>query len=361
MFTGAFRLLDANLNRASEGLRVLEDIARFTANDAALSTELRQMRHALAELVKPLDAQLLSARDSTSDVGRESGLRVGGERGLVSVIRANAKRVEESLRVIEEMSRLSESGMPLDTSAAERLRYATYELEKRLTGRVVRSARAAMIDGLYVVVDREAAGSGSLARLTSEAIAGGARVVQLRDKVGQRDEVYREAAELNALCLESGAMFIMNDYCDLAAAVGAAGLHIGQQDMPIEAARRVLPLDTVIGVSCANPDDVCRAVAQGADYVAVGAVFPTSQKADVVSVGLDVVESARHLVGSIPLVAIGGINLRNVVTVIDAGADSVAVIGAVILQPDVRRAAAEMAAAIKTAKERRQSHGQEPA
>jgi len=354
------RLLDANLNRASEGLRVLEDIARFAANDATFSTECRRMRHTLAELARPSDIRLLSSRDSAADVGRESGLRVGGERDLLSVIRANAKRVEESLRVIEEVARLSETDLSLDAAVAERLRYSAYDLEKQLSGRVVRVHRAAAIDGLYVVVDRQAAGDRSLVDLAEKAIAGGASVIQLRDKTGERGQVYREAVELSAVCRERDAVFIMNDYCDIAAAVGAAGLHIGQQDMPLEAVRRVLPLNAIVGVSCENVEDVRRAVADGADYIAVGAIFPTLQKADHVLAGLDVLRESHELVGSIPLVAIGGITLQNVAGVIDAGADSVAVIGAVILQPDVRLAAVRMVEAIQDAKERGQ-HGQEPA
>jgi len=345
-----YRLLDANLNRATEGLRVLEDIARFTADDAVLSTELRRMRHALADLLKPVDVQLLSNRDSAGDVGRESGLRVGGERDLLSVIRANAKRVEESLRVVEEVARLSESGLELDASAAERLRYQAYDNEKRLVGRVVRSQRARLVDGLYVVVDREAAGARSLEELATEAIDGGARVVQLRDKTGDRGDVYRSAAALNLICRERDALFIVNDYCDVAAAVGAAGLHIGQRDMPLDAVRRVLPLDTIVGVSCETAEDVRCALDQGADYVAVGAIFPTSQKPDYVLSGLGALREARGMVRNVPLVAIGGITLQNVSSVIDAGADAVAVIGAVTMHADVRRAAEDMIAAIQTAK-----------
>jgi thiamine-phosphate pyrophosphorylase len=353
MSTRIYRLLDANLNRASEGLRVLEDIARFTADDAALSTELRRMRHALADLLRPVDAQLLSNRDSVADVGRESGLRVGGERDMLSVIRANAKRIEESLRVVEEVARLSESGLELDASAAERLRYLSYDVEKRLAGRVVRSLQARSVNGLYVVVDREAAGGRSLEELTSESIDGGATVVQLRDKMGDRGDVYRAAVALNHICREKGAMFVVNDFCDVAVAVGAAGLHIGQRDMPIEAARRVLPMDAIVGVSCETVDDVRRALDQGADYIAVGAVFPTSQKADYMLAGLDALREARALVGQTPLVAIGGITLQNVASVIVAGADAVAVISAVTMRVDVRRAAVDMVAAIQTAKEAR--------
>ncbi len=351
-----FRLLDANLNRASEGLRVLEDVSRFLTEDPALSMELREVRHALAQLARPLDVRLLSSRDSIADVGRETGVRVTGERDLLSVIRANAKRAEESLRVMEELARIPEVQSLLDCSVVERLRYAAYDLERRLSGRVLRVQRVAQVRGLYVVVDREAAGSRSLVFLAAEAIDGGALVIQLRDKVGERSEVYREALELNRLCVEKHALFIMNDYADIAVAVGAAGLHIGQQDLPLEQVRRLLPIDTIVGVSCDDSESVSRALADGADYIAVGAVFPTSQKAGAQPLGLEVVTSARRQVGCVPLVAIGGIDLQNVASVIAAGADSVAVIGAVTMQPDVRRAAAEMNEAIRSATERGLEH-----
>ncbi len=355
------RLVDANLNRASEGLRVLEDVARFAGNDATLSRELRRTRHALAELVVGAGVRLLSARDSVSDVGRESGLRVGGERDLLSVFRANSKRVQESLRVLEEVARLSDSEVEMDVAVAERLRYGMYDLEKRLCGRVVRVNRATKVHGLYVVIDRQAAGDRSLAGLARASIDGGATVIQLRDKTSERGQVYREAVELSALCRERDVLFVMNDYSDVAAAVGAEGLHIGQNDMPLEAVRKVVPIDCVVGVSCESVDDVRCAVASGADYVAVGAIFPTRQKVDHVLAGMDVLRQARRLAGPVPLVAIGGIDLQNVASVVNAGADSVAVIGAVILQPDVTRATADMVAAIDRAAKEREHHDQEPA
>ena len=351
----SLRLVDANLNRASEGLRVLEDLARFVINDEALSRELKVARHELARLAQPLDAQLLSWRDSATDVGRESTLRAGGrERNLLAVVRANAKRAEESLRVIEELARLPEIGTCIEPGEIERLRYATYDIEKRLAGRVMRRERLAGLRGLYVVVDREASRGRALDDLAREAIAGGASVIQLRDKVGDRGEVYRSAQQLNAICAGSGVLFVMNDYVDVAAAVGAAALHIGQEDLPLEVARRLLPIDTVVGVSCHSLEGVCRAQEEGADYIAVGAVFPTLQKENPVVVGVDFVRQARQQVPETPLVAIGGITLANACQVVAAGADAIAVISAVVSQPDVARAAREMVSEIRRSEEQRE-------
>lgn len=351
----SLRLVDANLNRASEGLRVLEDLARFVINDEVISRELKVARHELARLAQPLDAQLLSWRDSATDVGRESTLRAGGrDRNLLAVVRANAKRAEESLRVIEELARLPELGACVSPGDIERLRYAVYDIEKRLAGRVLRRERVAGLRGLYVVVDREASRGRALTDVAREAIAGGASVIQLRDKIGGRGEVYRAALELSELCAGSGVLFVMNDYADVAAAVGAAALHVGQDDLPLEVVRKLLSIDTVVGVSCDSTEHVRRALKEGADYIAVGAVYPTLQKENPVVVGVEFVRRARQQAPGTPLVAIGGITLANACEVVAAGADALAVISAVVSQPDVARAAREMVSEIRRSEEQRE-------
>ncbi len=309
------------------------------------------MRHRLAELAQPFGIRLLTARDSVADVGRESGVRAEGERTLLSTVRANAKRVEESLRVLEELGRLPEINVALNPSDAEKLRYAVYDNEKHLSGRVARTLRAGMIRGLYVVIDRQAAGSRSLVKLASDAIDGGAGVIQLRDKEGARGDVYHVALEMNAVCIEKNALFIINDYADITQAVGAAGVHIGQRDLPLPVLRKLLSIDTIVGVSCENAVDVSRAIEEGADYLAVGAIFPTSQKANHVLVGIEFLRSTRECCGSIPLVAIGGIGPSNAKAVVEAGADAVAVIGSVVMQPDPKQAAADMVLAIQRSEE----------
>ena len=166
----------------------------------------------------------------------------------------------------------------------ERLRYATYDYEKRLSGRVLRTRRAAMVEGLYVVVDRQAAGP-----TLAHGVGGtGHRRWSESDSVarqgGRAEQVYREAVEVNAICVEKGALFIMNDYCDIAVAIGAAGLHVGQRDLPLQV-RRCCRSTPSSGYR-ENVAESVRALEEGADYVAVGAVFPTSQKAGAVPVGL---------------------------------------------------------------------------
>ena len=317
MPSNSLRLLDANVNRASEGLRVLEDLSRFVVNNHALSMELKRVRHEIATLIQPLSAQLLSCRDSVADVGRESDLRAGVPAGdFLAVVRANAKRAEESFRVIEEFARLPEIGSCIRVVDIERLRYATYDIEKRLSGCILRKERAQSVRGLYVVVDRDAAGTRSLLTIASEAIAGGASVIQLRDKTGSKAEVYRAAVRLNALCVEKGVLFVMNDHVDVAAAVEAAAVHVGQDDLPLKVVRGLLPIDTIVGVSCRTEEDVRIAQEDGADYIAVGAVFPTSQKEDSEPLGVDFLKHVRGLIPDIPLCAIGGIGPGNLEEVV---------------------------------------------
>lgn len=347
MTSPLFRLVDANVNRASEGLRVLEELARFSLSDDLLAQELRSLRHELARMTMPMGVDLLSSRDSVRDVGRESGIRVEGEHTLLSTIRANSKRAEESLRVLEELGRLADLENRIDPARVEGLRYSVYDLEKRLSGGISRESRASRIRGLYVVVDRQAMGSRSPVEVASEAIEGGATVIQLRDKVSDRAEVYREAVALNSLCVERDVLFVVNDYADVTMAVGAAGLHVGQRDLPLPVLRRMLPIDTIVGVSCENEEDVARAMAEGADYLAVGAVFPTAQKADHVLVGLDLLSSVCRSIGTTPVVAIGGIGVDNAAEVVRTGAGAIAVIGAVVMQPDVRAAACALAEIIR--------------
>ena len=350
-----FRLLDANFNRASEGLRVAEDTARFVLDDADLSASLKSMRHDVAGMAVAMGLSLLSGRDSIGDVGRESGIRVGaGQRELVDLLRANLKRAEESLRVIEEYAQIPELAGILDVALAESLRYRTYDCEKVLVGKVSRQAMAARVRGLYVIVDQQVVGSRSPIEVAEEAARGGAKVIQLRDKTRPKAEVLRTAVEMMRVCDKHEVLFVVNDYVDIAAAIGAPAVHIGQDDIPIDAARKLLSLDSIIGVSCHSEDDVLRALSSGADYIAVGAVFPTAQKENPIVVGTELVSWTREQVRDVPLVAIGGIDTRNVAGVVSAGAGAVAVIGAVVAKTDVFGAAQDMVARIYRAVEERE-------
>jgi len=181
---------------------------------------------------------------------------------------------------------------------------------------------------LYVILDGQASGGRRLDELLDAVLAGGCRIVQLREKTMPPAEIFPLAQALRRRCREAGALFIVNDRVDLALAVGADGAHVGQDDLPAREARRLLPPPMILGVSTHNQDQARRARDDGADYVAVGSMFPTGSKVGFELVGPELVRRVRADI-PVPLVAIGGITRDNLSQVMEAGADAVAVISAI--------------------------------
>jgi len=203
---------------------------------------------------------------------------------------------------------------------------------------------ASKIRGLYVIVDPEACLGRDPVEVARLALEGGASVVQWRDKRREKGDQLSEVRAVRELCREHGAVFIVNDHVDLALAVGADGVHLGQHDLPVEVARRLAPADFIVGASTNNVAEARAAEAAGASYVAVGAIFATASKAPerTRAASPAVLREVKSAV-SVPVVAIGGIDASNVDEVIEAGADAVAVISAVCGAEDVRAAARELA------------------
>jgi thiamine-phosphate pyrophosphorylase len=186
---------------------------------------------------------------------------------------------------------------------------------------------------LYVILDRAASGGRDLAEILDAVIAGGARMVQLREKTWPSGQLLPLAERLRARCRQAGVTFVMNDRVDLAVALEADGVHLGQDDLPPRLARPLLRPGMILGVSTHSVEQARRAQADGADYVAVGAMFPTRTKPDFELVGPALVRAVRPEV-RVPLVGIGGVTPGNAGEVIRAGADGVAVISAVCAAPD---------------------------
>lgn len=186
---------------------------------------------------------------------------------------------------------------------------------------------------LYAILDRSVARGRDLLALLDAVLAGGCRLVQLREKTMSLDELLPLARRLARRCRDMGALLIVNDRADLALAAGADGLHVGQDDLPARQARALLRPGMILGVSTHDPEQARRAVADGADYVAVGSIFPTTTKAGFQLVGPELIRRVRPEV-PVPLVGIGGITAENAAAVLGAGADAVAVISAVCAAPD---------------------------
>ena len=203
---------------------------------------------------------------------------------------------------------------------------------------------------LYVILDRTAARGRDLEDLLERALAGGARMFQLREKAWPSGRLLPLAERLRERCRQARATFIVNDRVDLALAVGADGVHLGQEDLPPRAARPLLRPGMLLGLSTHSVAQARDAQAAGADYVAVGSMFPTGTKPDFELVGPDLVRRLRPEI-HVPLVGIGGISADNVADVIRAGADGVAVIAAVCAAPDPAAATRGLLEAIRAARD----------
>jgi thiamine-phosphate diphosphorylase len=204
---------------------------------------------------------------------------------------------------------------------------------------------------LYVITDRSLAKGRDNVEVVQAALAGGANVIQLRDKSASALELYREGLRIKELTSLAGALFIMNDRLDLALAVNADGVHLGQEDLPLEAARKLLGNDKLIGLSVENPEQAAFAEASGASYVAIGPIYEAREsKADAgPPVGPQAIAAIRKAT-RLPIVAIGGIKAHHIAEVIGAGADSIAVISAVVAAPNVKGAAADLSRRIASAR-----------
>lgn len=194
---------------------------------------------------------------------------------------------------------------------------------------------------LYLVTDRLLMSTKTLGEAVEQAIAGGCTLVQLREKDISSLDFYALASEMKKITDEYGIPLIINDRIDIAMAVGAAGVHIGQKDIPADIARKVIGKDMLLGVSVSSVAEAVNAVKAGADYLGVGAMFPTGTKPDAGFVSMEELGNIRRAV-EIPIVVIGGISKENAMLFQPMGIDGLAVVSAVIAQPDIKKAAADL-------------------
>ena len=367
LHSAAWRVIDANLNRAREGLRVVEDFARFVANDVQLSGELKSLRHDLvtAAQLLPRDSSedlLVSQtplihRNTIGDVGTE--LSTPGERhrhSMADLVTANCRRVQEALRSLEEFGKLLS---PDFAAGCKQLRYRAYTVEKGLgeimaassanplirpvghllplkrgegTRLAVQPAfdvnlperRTRLLSACVCLLVTESQCRLSWKTVVKQSLLGGADVIQLREKTLNDRELLRRARWLRDACHDAKALFIVNDRPEIAVAAAADGVHLGQDEMSVADARRILLPDQLLGVSTHDPTQVQQAFAEGADLIGIGPVFPSKTKSFAEFPGLNFVQSVAATTAR-PWFAIGGIDLDNLAAVIFAGASRVAI------------------------------------
>lgn len=336
------RVLDANYNRSVEGLRVVEEYARFGLDHAPLAGEIKQLRHELVDALKCIPAShLLAAENTPGDVGTE--VKVQGEyvrTDLLSLVRANFQRVHQALRALEEYGKLLS---PEVGQTIESLRYRSYALEAQLLRTTPRTARL-QTSHVYLLVDGGDSAAG-FAAAVERYIAVGVDIIQLRDKGLDDRALLQRARQLRELTRGTETLFIVNDRPDIAALSDADGVHVGQEELSVYEVRRIVGPDVLIGVSTHNLQQVRQAVADTADYIGCGPTFPSTTKAFDHFPGLAFLREVAAEV-ALSAFAIGGITLENVGQVTATGFTRVAVSGVLTSSPDPAAAVAALKRAL---------------
>ncbi len=334
------RLIDANLNRAAEALRTMEDIARFYLADAALSSDLKHLRHALSDLGSTLvddPLRRVASRDARQDPGRDVSTPSESRRDSLRAIALAAEaRATQALRVLEETAKLSS---PASASQIEQLRYTAYELAQRLT--LSLGTAAARQWRLCVLITEAACTHHSWETVALQAIAGGADCLQLREPGLADRPLLQRAERFVSICRGEGATAFINNRLDIAMLAGADGVHLGQQDLPVNVARRLAGAGLMLGVSTATIDQARAAAAAGADVCGVGPIFPSSTKPKDHLAGLDYLRAytSDPQAARVPHLAISGINHRNAPSVAEAGGKGIAVCAEVCGSEEPQQAA----------------------
>ena len=327
-----WQILDANYNRAREGLRVVEEVARFTLKDTLLTQEIRRLRHSLKDILSSFP--FYCSRNIKADIGKDFASL--SYTHLSDLVKANFSRVEESLRVIEEFFRLKKPNL---SKSLMDLRFLTYNLEKRLLFSLSKKDKFSRL-GIYLITDERIAGKPH-ERIVEEALEGGIRFFQFRDKSSSTRELWKKGRKIRELTDKYSAILIVNDRVDIALSIDADGVHLGKEDLPLRKTREILGEDKIVGITVRSEKEAVTSMEEGADYVSIGPIFPTASKKGLPSpLGLEILKETRKIVEGI-LVAIGGITLYTLSEVKSTGVDGVAVISGILEGGDIERKARE--------------------
>ncbi len=330
-----YRIIDANFNRAREAARVIEEYCRFCLDSARLSSRAKHLRHRLSETISKLPAdKLIASRDSRSDVGRSMKIPDQMARtDLRDCFIAAAKRLPEALRALSETIQTID---PTMSQLIEELRFNAYTLEKDI---ILADSAAEKLKNmrLYILITATPDDPDSkLLDLASACAQGGADCIQLRPKGLTDDRIFALSSSLSKICSENRIISIINDRTDIAIASNADGVHLGQTDLPINQARKLQPKPMIFGQSTHSNDQLNAAIAQNADYIALGPIFPTQTKPQEPTVGLEYLTKSTKILENtgIAHLAIGGITLENLDSILKTGIRTIAVCSAVTNTPN---------------------------
>ena len=299
-----FQIIDANLDRAREGLRVLEDWARFGLGENNYVSRIKNFRQILGKNHLEIYKQ---TRNYIEDQSKGlSHLEQFKRKSPEQIISSNAGRVQEALRVVEEFSRLH--NIELSKIASE-IRYEIYTIEIDLLSlsKFKKSEKILKENDLYVITDHKE----NLLEIIEEILIAGVKIIQHRFKTGTDKEHVEEAIQIKNICKRYNSLFIINDRVDIALASDADGIHLGQDDLDLKTARKLLGYSKIIGLSANNEIDISNALKDGCDYIGIGPVFETATKKDKRPIGIEKIATLTKDL-NIPWFAIGGVKKNNI-------------------------------------------------
>ena len=326
-----FQIIDANLDRAREGLRVLEDWARFGLSKDDLVIKLKNFRQILGK--NHLDIYKKSRNYIEDKCKGLSHAEQINRKNPNEIISSNSARVQEALRVIEEFSRSHNNKL---SEIASEIRYEIYSMEIDFLNFNIRKNSTEIIkdNNLYAITDQKE----NLLEIIENILVGGVKIIQHRFKKGSDKEILKEAIKIKSLCEKYDSLFIVNDRIDIALASNADGIHLGQDDLDLKTARKLLGESKIIGISANNAIDISNAIENGCDYIGIGPVFRTETKKCKEPLGLDHIQSISKDL-KIPWFAIGGINKKNISQLRKYGISKIALISELMNSKDPKNEA----------------------
>jgi thiamine-phosphate pyrophosphorylase len=312
------RIIDVNLNRLDESLKLIEDIIRFQIEDKVLLSKTRGIRRDFLAFKRSIPlTKIIMTRQSNNDLGRKTQFDFEGKKDIEGLLLSNLSRAKESSRILEEtLKSMGASG----SNKIKSIRFQVYDLEKQIAVHMQRS----FDPYLHAIIDEQYLDLHDLERTVNILQDNGATMIQLRVKMMNDRRFLSIARRLRRTIGKPRVKFIINDRVDIALACAADGIHIGQNDLPIAEIRKIAGNALIIGASTRSVEEAKRAEKQGADYLGVGAIYPTKTKLEAKVCGLRTLKSICHQT-SIPVIAIGGINATNHKAALRAGAAGIAV------------------------------------
>ena len=330
-----WQILDVNINRLVEALRVLEDICRFKYRLVQAARGLKLLRHEVTSWRSKFSDQLLRSRRSETDLGRKD---YDLPYGVANLWETNFNRAKESVRVIEELTRVL---IPEDVSLVRGWRFKLYDLEKEYLKKEFDLS-------FYAIVGEELFNL-DIKHVVDVFANGGVTAIQLRVKQLSDRKFWQLADELHKLTGEYNIPLIINDRVDIAVAVDAEGIHLGQDDMPADIARKLLGYGKLLGVTVHSVEEAKLAEEMGADYLGVSSPFVSKTKDKIILKPSEIREIKQNV--DIPVIVVGGINLDNVEQVLSIGIDGVAVHQALFEPPDIEQNVRRLGAKISKLRE----------